>query len=716
MIYQIVWQRALFTIYGVNIESVTMVVTGFMLGLGLGSLLGGELSKRHLPLVALFGVAELAISFLGLASLRIFHLAALYTAGASQLQTGLISLLLVLLPTLLMGCTLPLLVTHSVRLSGSVGGSVAGLYFANTMGSAVACFAAAAFLMRVLGQSGSIKIAAAINACVGLGALFFYRRREKATSELAPAVGGYINNSSSTDAGIALVLAVLLAALAGFIALGYEIFWYRLFSYTTGGKAASFAVMLGTYLAGIAFGSRISEDICRSYTGHKQRFLVLVGFFIILANLFGFFVGPFMAFVVRWFSLYAALPLIGFAAAFMGMTFPLLAHVSIPPGEKAGARLSYLYFSNIVGSAAGSFLVGFILMDRWGIQKIAVFLAVVGLAIGVSVLVAVQTPLSRTLVSVAGCALLVIVLFLSAPALFGSIYERLLLKQIWHNQLQFKYVVETKSGVVTVTPDGVVFGGGVYDGRFNIDLVHDSNLIVRPFALSYFHPNPRQVLMIGLASGSWAQVIANHPQLEKLTIVEINPGYLRLIPNFPQVASLLRNPKVEIIIDDGRRWLLRHPEETFDAIVLNTTFHWRAHSSNLLSAEFLRLIRGHLKPGGVHFYNTTDSEEVYLTGSTVFPYSLRVVNFLAVSDSPIQTNKERWRNILLDYRIDGRPVLDLSRTEDQNILTAVLSLPDHGSEANPFRTRLAIEDARTYSKLFRDRRVITDDNMGTEWQ
>src|SRR5438309_3981145 len=137
LIYQIVWQRALFTIYGVNIESVTMVVTGFMLGLGLGSLLGGELSKRDLPLVALFGVAELAISAIGLVSLRLFHWAALYTAGASQLQTGLISLLLVLFPTLLMGFTLPLLVAHIVRVSGSVGGSVAGLYFANTMGSAV---------------------------------------------------------------------------------------------------------------------------------------------------------------------------------------------------------------------------------------------------------------------------------------------------------------------------------------------------------------------------------------------------------------------------------------------------------------------------------------------------------------------------------------------------------------------------------------------------
>ena len=75
----------------------------------------------------------------------------------------------------------------------------------------------------------------------------------------------------------------------------------------------------------------------------------------------------------------------------------------------------------------------------------------------------------------------------------------------------------------------MVYGGGVYDGRINTDLVHDSNMLYRPFSLSLWHNAPREVLMIGLATGAWAQVIANHPQVEKLTIVEINPGYLKLI-------------------------------------------------------------------------------------------------------------------------------------------------------------------------------------------
>src|SRR5207249_4151190 len=147
------------------------------------------------------------------------------------------------------------------------------------------------------------------------------------------------------------------------------------------------------------------------------------------------------------------------------------------------------------------------------------------------------------------------------------------------------------------------------------------------------------MLMIGLASGSWGQVLANHPQLEKLTIVEINPGYLQVIERYPAVAGLLRNPKVEVVIDDGRRWLVRNPEKTFDVIVMNTTFAWRAHTSNLLSVEFLRLIRRHLNQGGVHFYNTTYSGEAQLTGATVFAHALRVLSFIAVSDSPIVVDK-----------------------------------------------------------------------------
>ena len=93
-------------------------------------------------------------------------------------------------------------------------------------------------------------------------------------------------------------------------------------------------------------------------------------------------------------------------------------------------------------------------------------------------------------------------------------------------------------------------------------------------------------------------------------IVELNPGYLQLIAQYPQVASLLRNPKVKIITDDGRRWLLANPHQAFDAIVMNASFNWREHESNLLSVEFLNIARAHLCPGGVLYYNTTSSPEV----------------------------------------------------------------------------------------------------------
>src|SRR4029077_12363677 len=148
LLYQVVWQRALFTIYGVNIESVTMVVRAFILGLGLGSLGGGWLSERRgVPLLAVFGIAELGIGLFGVFSLAIFHYVAQYTAGTSALGTGAITFVLLLVPPALMGSTLPILTEHLVRISGNVGRSVGSLYFVNTLGSATACFCAVVFLM-----------------------------------------------------------------------------------------------------------------------------------------------------------------------------------------------------------------------------------------------------------------------------------------------------------------------------------------------------------------------------------------------------------------------------------------------------------------------------------------------------------------------------------------------------------------------------------------
>jgi spermidine synthase len=181
LLYQIVWQRSLFAIYGINIEAVTVVVTAFMVGLGVGSLVGGAVSKDpRRPALALFGAAELAIGAFGVGSLRLFRWVGARTLELSFGATALVTFLVVLVPTLLMGSTLPLLTAHLVRRTGNVGRSLGRLYCVNTLGSALAALAAVLALMRALGQHGVVMLAATINFVVGATALvlaFAERRR-----------------------------------------------------------------------------------------------------------------------------------------------------------------------------------------------------------------------------------------------------------------------------------------------------------------------------------------------------------------------------------------------------------------------------------------------------------------------------------------------------------------------------------------------------------
>lgn len=182
LLYQLVWQRALFAIYGINIESVTMVVTAFMLGLGLGSLAGGALSKDpKRPVLVLFSLVEAGIGTFGLISLALFRGVGAATLTLSPAATATVTFALVLLPTMLMGGTLPLLVAHEVRASGNVGRSVGTLYFVNTLGSALASLVAAVALLGALGQSGTVRVAAALNFTVAaLVYAYHVRTRDRA--------------------------------------------------------------------------------------------------------------------------------------------------------------------------------------------------------------------------------------------------------------------------------------------------------------------------------------------------------------------------------------------------------------------------------------------------------------------------------------------------------------------------------------------------------
>ena len=712
LLYQIVWQRSLFTMYGVNVESVTMVVTAFMVGLGLGSLVGGRISKTTgVPLLLAFGAVEMAVGLFGWFSLPLFHWAARQTAGGSAIQTGIVAFLLVALPTMLMGSTLPLLVAYNVQRTGNVGSSVGALYAVNTFGSAVACFCAGYFIMRIFGESGSVHLAVAFNLSVGLAALLFVVINKDRGTVAEDPVEHVLPGHEPERTGFGLSLIVV--ALAGFIALGYEIVWFRLFSFANAGRAETFAYLLAAYLAGIGVGSLVSERLART-SRPPQDFVRFVSTFVLVANLIGFLVAPALAEVVRRTDYRYALIAVAIASAFLGATFPLMCHASVRADRRAGSRMSYLYLANIIGSALGSFIIGFIWMDRLTIQQIAIALAIVGVLLSIALLIPAEVR-GLQILAPAGVALLGAILVVSlAPRLFNHIYEKLLLKQIYAGGMQFKDTVETRSGVINVTTGGMVFGGGAYDGVFNLDLVHDDNGLFRAFAAQFLSSHPRDVLMVGLASGSWAEVVANDPRVENFTIVEINPGYLRIIRQHPIFARLLANPKVHIVIDDGRRWLVSNPDRKFDLVVMNTTLNWRAHTSNLLSVEFLELMRGHLKPGGVHYYNTTGSTEAQATGVRVFPYAFRVANCLAVSDQPIQPDKAQWRAALAQYAIEGQPVFDLSRPDHRARLDEVVSMLD---KRGPYQD--AVIDTETGDAI-RARtphvRLITDDNMGTEWR
>jgi predicted membrane-bound spermidine synthase len=713
LLYQIVWQRTLFTLFGVNVESVTMVVTVFMLGLGLGSLAGGELSSRRgVRLLAAFGAVELCIGAFGAGSLWLFHRVASFTAGASLLTTGLAAFALLLIPTLLMGSTLPLLSEHFVRRTGNVGESVGLLYGVNTLGSGIACLLAAYCLMRWLGESGSVHLAVCFNLLVGSTALLLQLRQPPAAPERIAA-----EPAAERHQTIPLWAGMVLACATGFIALAYEILWYRLFSFASGGTARCFAEVLAFYLFGIAYGARAVRSACQDKLGNDIRRTMAAGAEVtVLGGIAAFLVGPALAF---WISHVPSNPVftLFIAASLLGAMFPLLAHAAIDPGKQVGRGVSLLYLSNIVGSTLGSFLIGFVVLDHWSTRATSVFLLALGLVVSLLFAAFSGWRIRRAIFAaeVVACA----VLLVASRPLFSGMYERLLFRTGYNSSIRFSELVENRSGVIAVFrgqteygyPAETVFGGGAYDGRFNVTLLHDSNGLFRAYAVGGMGPVPKRVLMIGLASGSWAQVIANKSGVEDFTAVEINPGYLPLIQHHAAVAGLLVNPKVHIVIDDGRRWLIAHPERRFDYIVMNTTYNWRANSTNLLSVEFLKLAREHLTPGGVLYYNTTWSREVQATGIAIFPYALRVSSFLALSNAPLNLDKDRWRAALTAWHIDGRPVFDLGDPAQRAVMENVLRLADQLDVPGG-----NLESRTSLANRLKGVRVITDDNMGTEWR
>ena len=463
---------------------------------------------------------------------------------------------------------------------------------------------------------------------------------------------------------------------------------------------------LGGFLLGIAGGAREAAQACERLAPRDA--LRKASTDLILGNLFGAAFLPVMA-QFAWTGsgvIGIAIAIVYLIARQWGALLPYLSQFGISVDQRTGMQTALLYFANILGCATGAVLTGFFLTNWLGLLPMATFLLAAGTLCTVLLIGALEAT-ARERLCRSGIAVAVLAIGTAAISMLAHrVYENLQNKGF--SDHAFAHIVENRSGIITVDADGTVFGNGMYDGRFSTDLKADRNGIIRPYALSLFHGTPRNVLMIGLSSGSWAQVIASNPAVELLTIIEINRGYLELIAQQPEVRSILRNPKIRFIEDDGRRWLGHHPEMRFDAVVANTSFHFRANATNLLSLEYLKLVKRHLNPGGIFFYNTTGSQRVQKTACTVFPHGARFTNHMVVSETPIDWNFSRWRNALKSYTVDGKPAFDPNNAVHQSHIDSLM---------NEYRLGgTMVSECPDLISATTDSALITDDNMGTEWR
>ena len=687
LVYQIVWQRVMYTALGVDSESVTIIVSVFMFGLGIGAMAGSWAIRWKNMLLRLFLGVEISIGVLGVLSIPLAEVLLNTIEVRTKTELVTISYLFFALPTFLMGATLPILIGYLNQRYRNIGRSAGLLYAANTLGSAVAALITVSVIFVFLGKNGAVILAAGLNL-VTAGLLY-------ATINSLEDVPPRPEPRVIAVRPIGFGFAAFLALATGFISLSAELLFFKLFGYVSGGKPQVFGWLLASFLAGIAAGSFRINLLSTNGDGSYELSAVLFRAGIVVLGLL-LVVSYSAAALGRDFALLAGLALSGVFGYYTGGILPYLGMMATAAGQNnSERRMGLLYVFNIIGAALGPFITGYLVFDHSTMAQVSLGLA---LALILLALPLAENQRAKLRFLVVGLSALSV-----GPWLFDGYLERIQYERF--TDTRFLDTIENRVSVVTISSDDkgdIVYGGGVYDGRINIDPLLDSNGIQRAFYLGCLHPLPRRVLEIGLSSGSWAKVIASRSDVEELVSVEINPGYLDTLSRNRIVSGVLSHPKIRLVVDDGRKWLRQHPDEKFDAIVSNTTFHWRSNSTNLLSREFLQLMRAHLNPGGVVYYNTTGSSHVDFTAAAVFPHVVRFRSFVAASDSPFSlTKKERIASLLRFTDVDGQPIL--------------LSSPEHEKVLH----RLAGTDVQDIGNRLRgmtDLRVITDENMVTEYK
>jgi predicted membrane-bound spermidine synthase len=480
----------------------------------------------------------------------------------------------------------------------------------------------------------------------------------------------------------------------GFLSLSEEIVWVRVLGFAYQGQPGAFAFVLTCYLVGIAGGAAYGKRLCGrngDLYGAAAMILAVASLDDVLTPfVVGHMIAPASGLLVPGLA-------IVLTAGIKSVLFPIVHHLgSQAQGPRVGRSVSRIYFGNILGATLGPLVTGFVALDRLSVDEcFAASAGICALASIACVLKSTRRAFLRRSLAAAGATAIIAMLTIRPGA--GS-----LARLAAEGPAAMIYFSANRHGIIHTAKalrGETIFGGNVYDGLTTVDADLNGNRLDRVYMLGLVMPSPRHVLVVGLSGGAWLKALMGFPGVEDVDVVEINPAYLDLIRQRPEVSGLLNDPRVHIHIDDGRRWLTRHPEARFDAIVENMTFHWRANAGNLLSREYLSSCKDHLNPGGVMLLNTTGSFDVAATVRAVFPYAYRYVNFVYASDQPLTVALDRlWAIRRPDgalFGVDGAP---------HNSVVTRLS----AARLEPVDDLLA--------RYGVDAEIITDDNLISEYK
>jgi spermidine synthase len=485
-----------------------------------------------------------------------------------------------------------------------------------------------------------------------------------------------------------------LSLTVGFLSLSEEIVWVRVLGFAYQGQASAFAFVLTCYLVGIACGAAYGKRLCG-----RTNDLYGAAAMILAAAALDDVLTPFVIghMISRDSGLLIPAVAIVLTAGIKSTLFPIVHHLgSQAQGARIGRSVSKIYFGNILGATLGPLVTGFVALDHLSVDEcFAVSAGICVLASFACVLKSTRRTLLKRALAAAAATAIIAMLTIRPGA--GS-----LARLAAEGPDAMIFFSANRHGIVhtaTALRGETIFGGNVYDGLVSVDADRNGNRLDRLYILGLVMPSPKHVLFVGLSGGAWLRALQGFPGVESVDVVEINPAYLDLIRVRPAVSALLSDSRVHIHIDDGRRWLTRHPEVKFDAIVQNTTFHWRANAGNVLSREYLSLCKDHLNPGGVTVINTTGSFDVAATVRAVFPYAYRYVNFVYASDHPLTLSLDRLWSI---------------RRPDAALFSA------DGAARNGVVARLTAAQLEPVDELLaRDgvsAEIITDDNLISEYK